>query len=83
MPGDNPFSSHTGNRFPADTDKVYRALYDDLIKQADNKKILPEKEFFGNALVGGHIICYYDDFSTEMQQICASGTPYTNIRKMI
>ena len=43
----------------------------------------PEKEFFGNALVGGHIICYYDDFSTEMQQICASGTPYTNIRKMI
>ena len=69
--------------FPADTDKVYRALYDDLIKQADNKKILPEKEFFGNALVGGHIICYYDDFSTEMQQICASGTPYTNIRKMI
>ena len=69
--------------FPADTDKVYRALYDDLIKQADNKKILPEKEFFGNALVGGHIICYYDNFSTEMQQICASGTPYTNIRKMI
>ena len=69
--------------FPADTDKVYCALYDDLIKQADNKKILPEKEFFGNALVGGHIICYYDDFSTEMQQIYASGTPYTNIRKMI
>ena len=57
--------------------------YDDLIKQADNKKILPEKEFFGNALVGGHIICYYDDFSTEMQQIYASGTPYTNICKMI
>ena len=73
----------TGTRYPKDTDKVYCALYDDLIKQADNKKILPEKEFFGNALVGGHIICYYDDFSTEMQQICASGTPYTNIRKMI
>ena len=73
----------SGTTFPADADKVYRALYDDLIKQADNKKILPEKEFFGNALVGGHIICYYDDFSTEMQQICASGTPYTNICKMI
>jgi len=58
-------------------------LYDDLIKQADNKKILPKKEFFGNALVGGHIICYYDDFSTEMQQIYASGTPYTNIRQRI
>ena len=28
-----------GTAFPADTDKVYRALYDDLIKQADNKKI--------------------------------------------
>lgn len=69
--------------FSADTDKVYHALYDDLIKQADNKKILPEKEFFGNALVGGHIICYYDDFSTEMQLIYASGTSYTNIRKMI
>ena len=69
--------------FPADTDKVYRALYDDLIKQVDNKKTLPEKEFLGNALVGGHIIFYYDDFSTEMQQICASGTPYNNIRKMI
>ena len=73
----------TDTPYPADTDKVYCALYDDLIKQADNKKILPEKEFFGNALVGGHILCYYDDFSTEMQQICASGTPYTNIRKMI
>ena len=72
-----------GTAFPADTDKVYRALYDDLIKQADNKKKLPKKEFFGNALVGGHIICYYDDFSTEMQQIFASGPPYTNIRKMI
>ena len=44
--------------FPADTDKVYRALYDDLIKQADNKKILPKKEFFGNALVGGHIMTF-------------------------
>ena len=73
----------TGIRYPKDTDKVYCALYDDLIKQADNKKILPEKEFFGNALVGGHIICYYDDFSTEMQQIYASGTPYTNIRQRI
>ena len=73
----------TGIRYPKDTDKVYCALYDDLIKQADNKKMLLKKEFFGNALVGGHIICYYDDFSTEMQQIYASGTPYTNIRQRI
>lgn len=29
--------------FPADTDKVYQALYDDLIKQADNKGTLPKK----------------------------------------
>lgn len=36
--------------FPADTDKVYCALYDDLIKQADNKKILPEKSFLAMRL---------------------------------
>ncbi len=42
----------TGTCFPADTDKVYCALYDDLIKQADNKEMLPEKEIFSNALAG-------------------------------
>lgn len=40
----------TGIRYPKDTDKVYCALYDDLIKQADSKETLPEKESFGNML---------------------------------
>ena len=69
--------------FPADTDKVYRALYDDLIKQADSKETLPEKESFGNMLAGSHIVCYYDDLSNEMQRIHTSGTPYINIRQRI
>lgn len=69
--------------FPADTDKVYRALYDDLIKQADNKETLPGKESFSNALACNHIVCYYDDFSEAIGQVRASGIPYTNIRKMI
>lgn len=73
----------TGTRYPAETDKVYCALYDDLMKQADSKEMFPEKEGSGNALAGNHIICYYDDFSEEMEQICISGTPYTNIRKRI
>lgn len=72
-----------GTAFPADTDKVYRALYDDLMKQADNKEMLPEKEVFSNTLTGSHIVCYYDDFSEEIRQVRASGIPYTNIRKMI
>ncbi|SEL13855.1 hypothetical protein SAMN02910322_01860 [Bacteroides thetaiotaomicron] len=69
--------------FPTDTDKVYRALYDDLMKQADKKETLLEKEGSGNALAGSHIICYYDDFSEGIGQVRASGIPYTNIRKMI
>ena len=69
--------------FPADTDKVYCALYDDLIKQADSKETLPEKAGIGNTFSGSHIVCYYDDLSKEMQQIRISGTPYTNIRKRI
>ena len=73
----------TGTRYPADTDKVYRALYDDLKKQADNKEMLPEKEVFSNTLTGSHIVCYYEDFSEEIGQVRASGIPYTNIRKMI
>lgn len=72
-----------GTPFPADTDKVYHALYDDLMKQADKKETLPEKEIFSNALAGSHIICYYDDFSEGIGQVRASGIPYTNIRKMI
>ncbi len=36
--------------FPADTDKVYRALYDDLIKQADNKKNFRKKSFLAMRL---------------------------------
>ena len=69
--------------FPADTDKVYSPLYDDLIKQADSKETLPEKESFGNMLAGSHIVCYYDDLSNEMQRIRTSGTPYINIRQRI
>lgn len=72
-----------GTAFPADTDKVYRALYDDLIKQADNKETLHEKEGFNNVLAGSHIVCYYDDFSEGIRQVRASGIPYTNIRKII
>ena len=48
--------------FPADTDKVYCALYDDLIKKADSKETLSEKEVLSNTLTGSHIVCYYDDF---------------------
>ena len=69
--------------FPADTDKVYCALYDDLIKKADSKETLPEKDSLTGALAAGHIICYYEDFSLEMQRIRMSATPCTNIRKMI
>lgn len=69
--------------FPADTDKLYCALYDDLIKQADSKEILPEKGNTGKVLSGCHIICYYNDFCPEIRQVCASGIPYTNICKMI
>lgn len=36
--------------FPADTDKVYCALYDDLIKQADNKKYFRKKSFLAMRL---------------------------------
>lgn len=69
--------------FPTDTDKVYLALYDDLMKLADNKETLPQKEVFSNPLTDSHIVCYYDDFSEEIGQVRASGIPYTNIRKMI
>ena len=62
---------------------MYCALYDDLIKQADSKETLPEKESFGNMLAGSHIVCYYDDLSNEMQRIHTSGTPYINIRQRI
>ena len=72
-----------GTAFPADTDKVYCALYDDLIKKADSKETLSEKDSLTGALAAGHIICYYEDFSLEMQRIRMSATPCTNIRKMI
>ena len=73
----------TGTRYPADTDKVYCALYDDLIKKVDSKETLSEKDSLTGALVAGHIICYYEDFSLEMQRIRMSATPYSNICKMI
>lgn len=70
--------------FPADADKLYRALYDDLMKQADNKEIPSEKDNTGKAFADyHHIICFYDDFCPEIGQVRASGLPYTNICKMI
>lgn len=69
--------------FPADTNKLYCALYDDLIKQADSKEILSEKDNAEKVPSGCHIICYYNDFCPEIGQVRASGIPYTNIYKMI
>lgn len=73
----------TGTPSPANTDKVYCALHDDLIKKADSKKTLSEKDCFTGALAAGHIICYYEDLSLEMELIHTSGTPHTNICKRI
>ena len=69
--------------FPADTDRLYCALYDDLIKQADSKEQLSEKGNTVKVLSGCHIICYYNDLCPEIGQVRASGIPYANIRKMI
>lgn len=69
--------------FSADIDKLYYALYDNLMKQADNKETLTQKDILNNALSGNHVICHYDDFSEEIRQVRASGILYTNIRKMI
>lgn len=69
--------------FPTDTDRLYCALYDDLIKQADSKEQLSEKGNTVKVLSGCHIICYYNDLCPEIGQVRASGIPYTNIRKMI
>lgn len=69
--------------YPAGAGKLYSALYDDLMKQADNKETLTQKEMLNNALSGNHVICYYDDFSEEIRLVRASGLPYTNIYKMI
>lgn len=70
--------------YPADTDKLYRALYDNLMKQADNKEIPSEKDNTGKAFTDyHHIVCFYDDFSEEIRQVRASGVSYTNICKMI
>ena len=70
--------------YPADTDKLYRALYDDLMKRADNKEIPSEKDNTGKAFADyHHIVCFYDDFSEEIRQVRASGVSYTNICKMI
>ena len=48
----------TGTRYPADTDKVYCALYDDLIKKTDSNETLSEKDSLTRALAPGHhIVC--------------------------
>lgn len=69
--------------YPAGADKLYGALYEDLMKQADSKEILPENSCIQNALVGNHIICYYEDSSEEIGHVRTSGISFTNIRKMI
>ena len=49
--------------YPADADKLYRALYDDLMKQADNKEVPSEKDSTGKAFADyHHIVCFYDTF---------------------
>jgi hypothetical protein len=73
----------TDTPYPSGTDKVYCALHDDLIKQADSKETLSEKDSLTGALAAGHIICYYEDFSREMRRIRTSGPPCTNIRTRI
>lgn len=72
-----------GTPYPAGADKLYAALYEDLMKQADSKEIFPENGCLQNALSGNHIICYYDDLSEEIGHVRASGISFTNIRKMI
>ena len=70
--------------YPADADKLYRTLYDVLMKQADNKEVPSEKDSTGKAFADyHHIVCFYDDFSEEIRQVRASGVSYTNICKMI
>lgn len=69
--------------YPAGADKLYGALYEDLMKLADSKDILPENSCIQNALAGNHIICYYEDSSEEIGHVRTSGISFTNIRKMI
>ena len=70
--------------YPADADKLYHALSDDLMKQADNKEVPSEKDSTGKAFADyHHIVCFYDDFSEEIGQVRTSGVSYTNICKMI
>ncbi len=64
-------------------DRLYSALYDDLVKQADGKEIFPENGYLQNALTGNHIVCYYDDLSEEIGHMRTSGISFTNIQKMI
>lgn len=49
--------------YPADADKLYRALYDDLMKQADNKEVPSEKDSTGKAFADyHHIVCFMTTF---------------------
>lgn len=69
--------------YPAGADKLYSALCDDLMKQADSKEILPENGCIQNALAGSHIVCYYEDSSEEIGHMHTSGISFTNIQEMI
>lgn len=69
--------------YPEGGDELYRALFHDLLIKADVKEMLSEKDSFRKALRSGHIVFYYDEMSAEMEEIRASGKPFTNIRKMI
>ena len=62
--------------FPADTDKVYRALYDDLLVKADTKEVCTSKDFLKRLPGYGHVICCFDEQSKEMETIRNSGKPY-------
>mgnify|MGYP000796079474 CR=1 FL=1 len=65
--------------FPADTDKVYRALYDDLLVKADTKEVCTSKDFLKRLPGYGHVICCFDEQSKEMGTIRNSGKPYVSI----
>lgn len=72
-----------GTVYPRGANKLYCALYDDLLKQANTQDMFSEKDFLEKALGYDYIVCYYDNLSTEIKQIRASNIPFTNIWQMI
>lgn len=69
--------------YPAGAGKLHRALYADLMKQADTKRALSEKQSFLKALECGYVLCYYDASCPEMKQVGELGKPFSNIKEKI